>query len=385
MKVAAKTRKKLTLFLEILFLTVIFINIANAVWQNRQKYFTFDYWQRYSSLKYVYENSQYVTKAPVGWIPDEVIYAYNGPALIKGGSPILIVPDSPPLGKYFIGLSALIFNNENIVIIIFGFLTFLFLFLLGKQLFKNTLLALLPCVFLSFEKLIQNQFVYVPLLDMIQLPFLLSLFYFFNKGLLAEKNRQLFYFVLTSILLGCFISTKFFVNGLPILASFYAVLLIHKKIKPTIILTMLLPLSLFVLMLSYSKVFLDGEGLRRFFGIQKWIFLYHQSKLILPFSIWPLILFNQWYVWWGDKPILSDPQWQITWPIVFVISLLTVFLYFLKKMPGKMDFEVLGLWVFFYLLFFSFGQITTRYLILYLPVLYLVAVFGLKNLYERNF
>lgn len=378
-------KKKLLIFcLKLFLIGLLLYNLGAVVSENKEKYFTFDYWQRFPSLKFIYENSQYVTKTPIGWIPDEIIYSYNGPALVKGGSPILIVPDSPPLGKYLIGLSALIFNNEKLVILFSGFLSFFFLYLLGKQLFNNTILALLPCVFLSFEKLILNQFVFVPLLDIIQLPFLLSCFYFFNKGLAGKKKKQFLYFSLSSILLGCFIATKFFVNGLPIIASFYIVLLLHKKIKPLVFFTLTLPLALLVLILSYSKVFLDGEGIRRFFGIQKWIFLYHQSKLILPFSIWPLILFNKWYVWWGDKPILSDSQWQITWPLVFIVSLLTIALYFLKKIPQKLEFEVLAVWTICYVFFFSFGQITTRYLILYLPILYLVAVFGLKNLFLKE-
>ena len=93
MKVAVKARKKLTIFLEILFIMVIFLNLANVVWKNNDKYFSFDYWQRFPSLEFIYKNSQYVTKTSASWIPDEVIYAYNGPALIKGGTPILIVPD----------------------------------------------------------------------------------------------------------------------------------------------------------------------------------------------------------------------------------------------------------------------------------------------------
>lgn len=365
--------------IKFLLLAVIIFNVGSMVWKNGDKYFKFDYWQRYPNLKYVYENSQYVTKKPIGWIPDEIVNAYAGGAVVKGLSPILVIADQPPLGKYLIGLSALLFNNENTIILLCGLTSLTFLYLLGKQIYNSSFWALLPPVFLSFEPLFINQFQFVPLLDIIQLSFLLPSFYFFNKGLTQIKGRQIFFFALTALLLGCFISTKFFISGLTILASFYTVFIIHKKIKPAAIFTLVLPLCFFVLLLSYTKVFLDGEGLRRFFGIQKWILLYHQSQLILPFSIWPLILFNQWHVWWGNVPILSDPQWRLTWPLIFILSLITVFLYFLKKIPRKIEFEVLGVFVFFYVLFFSVGQITTRYLILYLPVLYLIAIFGIKS------
>lgn len=371
-------------FLKILFLAIIFLNLTSVVWKNNDKYFIFDYWKRYPSLEYIYKNSQYVTKAPIGWVPDEFVNAYAGGAVIKGLSPILVIADQPPLGKYLIGLSALIFNNENIIILSSGIISLIFLFLIGRQIYFHKILAFLPVVALSFEPLFRNQFQFVPLLDIVQLMFFLPCLYFFNKGLAEKNKKQFFYFCLSSIFLGCFISTKFFITGLTVMIAFYLVLISQRKWKAIIPLITSNIFVLLVLMLSYLKVFLDGEGMKRFFGIQKWIFLYHKSQLILPLTIWPLILFNQWHVWWGDKPILSDPQWQITWPIVFLLSLLTIVLYFLGKMPKKAEFEVFAFWTICYLLFFSFGQITSRYLIIYLPILYLITLFGLENFLLRR-
>ncbi len=384
MKATAKTKKNLTIFLEIILVAVISINLINVVWKNSEKYFTFDYWQRFPSLKYIYENSQYVTKTPIGWIPDEIVNAYAGGAVIKGLSPILVIADQPPLGKYLIGFSALFFQNENIIILFCGIISVIFLFLIGRQIYSHAIFSFLPLVALSFEPLFRNQFQFVPLLDIIQLSFMLPSFYFFNRGVVKKGKNQFFFFSLAAILLGGFVSTKFFITGLTIITAWYLVLFIQKKSRPILALSLTLGLTILILMLSYLKVFIDGEGLRRFFGIQKWILLYHQSQLILPFSIWPLILFNQWYVWYGDKPILSDPQWQITWPIVFIVSLATIVFYFFGKIPKKTEFEALAVWTVFYLLFFSFGQITARYLIIYLPILYLVAFFGLENFFFKK-
>lgn len=374
-------KKNWRLLIKLFLLLVVIFNIGATIWQNKNKYFTFDYWQRYPDLKFVYENSQYVSKQPIGWIPDEVVLSYAGGAVIKGTNPILVLADTPPLGKYLIGLSALVSKNENIIILILGLVALGFLYLIGRQIYSNKIFALLPLVFLSFEPLFENQFVYVPLLDIIQLAFLLPSFYFFNQGLRGGGRGQFLNFSLASIFLGAFISTKFFITGLTIISSWYLVILINRHKKAIMSLTLTLTFALFVLMTSYLKVFLDGEGLRRFFGIQKWIFLYHKSQLILPFSIWPLILFNKWYVWFGDRPIISDPQWRITWPIVLVVSLVTIIFYFLRKIPEKREFEVLGIWVILYILFFSFGQISARYLVIYLPVLYLVTFFGLEKLF----
>ncbi len=369
--------------IKFLLLAVIIFNLGSIVWKNSDKYFKFDYWQRYSNLKFTYENSQYVKKTSSSWVPDEFVNAYAGGAVVKGLSPILVIADQPPLGKYLIGLSGLLFNNENIIILFCGSVSLFFLYLLGKQIYNNTLLALLPPALLSFEPLFINQFQFIPLLDIIQLSFLLPAFYFFNKAIKQSRHQQIFFFSLAGLFLGAFISTKFFITGLTVVGAYLLVLTRRKNLRLFLKFLPALFLAFLVLFFSYTKVFLDGEGLRRFFGIQKWILLYHQSQLILPFSIWPLILFNQWHVWWGNIPVLSDPQWQFTWPLTLLTSLFTIALYFLGKIRLKIEFEVLAAWVVFYILFFSFGQITARYLVIYLPILYLITIFGLQNLFKK--
>ena len=365
--------------LKLLFCLIILFNLGSVISKNKEKYFTSDYSKRYQSLEYIYNNSQYVSKNPIGWVPDEVINAYAGGAYVKGVSPILIAPDTPPLGRYLIGISTILFNNENIIIPICGLISLVFMYLLGLQILRNKTLALLAVALLSFEPIFLNQFAFVPLLDIMQLAFLLPAFYFFNKGVSKDGRKQFLYFVLASIFLGAFVSTKFFITGITVVAAWYLTLVLRKNKKAIILLTASLPFSLLILLLSYIKAFADDPNLKRFLGIQKWVFLYHKSQLILPFSIWPLILLNKWYVWYGDKPILSDFQWRITWPVIFIGSLITIFLYFTKKISKKPEFEVLAIWTICYLLFFSFGQITSRYLIIYLPILYLITIFGLEN------
>lgn len=362
----------------ILIIVTIFVNVGLSIGKYKSKYFLFTYWQRYPQLRQIYLGSQYVNKHPEGWIPDEVIDAYNAGALIKGENPVLTVPDTPPLGKYLIGLSIYLFNNENITTVICGFGSLFMMFLIGKRIYGSTLLALLPPLFFSFEPIFANQFIYSPLFDIIQLLFLLLSFYFFNKG--YNNKKVLVNFLLATIFLGCFISTKFFITGLTIIAAWFCVLFFNKEKKKIIYLSSLLPIAVIVLLVSYIKVFAFGYSFRELLGVQKWIFLYHKSQLILPFSIWPLLLLNKWYVWFGNTPIISDPQWRITWPLITLGSLLTIGFYLLQKIKRNKDVEVLMAWVIFYLLFFSFGQITARYFVILLPILYMIAIFGLTSL-----
>lgn len=364
-------------------LIIIFVNIGSVVASQKNKYFTSNYWQNFPSLEKLFLSSQYVNKHPVGWIPDQTAFSYAGGKLIKGTSPILVVPDAPPLGKYLIGISAVIFNNDSTVILISAILSLFLLYLLSLQVFSSKMLALLPPFLLSFEPIFKNQLIYTPLLDLFQLVFILGTFYFFNKALIGKKT--LFFFTLASLFLGFFISTKFFISGLTIVAAWYIVLFFKRDKQRIIKLSLTIPLAVITLLASYVRVFAFGYSLHKFLGIQKWVFLYHSSQLILPFSVWPLLLFNQWHVWFGDKPVITDGQWSITWPILTIVSLVTVVLYILKKIPKNHNLEVLMAWFLVYMCFLSFGEIFSRYFVILIPILYIIFIYGLVSVLTPYF
>jgi len=361
----------------IVFLAIIIFNVSSTVWNLKAKYFSANYRQSFPSLEKTFLDSQYVNKHPTGWIPDEIAFSYAGGKLIQGTSPVLVVPDAPPLGKYIIGLSTVMFNNDSIFMPVFAILSLVLLYLLSFQIFSSKILSLIPPLFLSFEPIFKNQLIYVPLLDLFQLAFLLASFYVFNKGLTGRK--KLLFFSLSSIFLGFFIATKFFITGFVIIAAYLLVTLYNKDKESLIKLSFTFPIALFILLLSYARVFAFGYSFSKFLGIQKWVFLYHKSFLILPFSVWPLILFNKWYVWYGDKPVISDTQWSITWPVLTVLSIVTIVLYILRKIPKKKELEVLMSWVLCYMLFLSLGESYSRYFVILIPILYIICVYGLYN------
>jgi dolichyl-phosphate-mannose--protein O-mannosyl transferase len=84
-------------------------------------------------------------------------------------------------------------------------------FLLAKKATKNSIIALIPLGIFINESLFLNKFSYAPLVEPIQLPFILFSFYSFIRALEDKKYKK--WFVLTSILLGIVISTRFFVTG----------------------------------------------------------------------------------------------------------------------------------------------------------------------------
>src|SRR6266404_7965856 len=215
LKISKRFQSRAIIFL---ILAVIIFNVGSAIFFSPDKYFSFNFWQRYPQLKQTYLDSQYVNKHPKGWIPDEIVNSYAGGAYITGTSPILIAPDTPPLGRYLIGLSCLIINNENIIPLFLTLGALVMLYLVGMQVFSKPILALLAPFFISFEPIFTNQLLYSPLLDTMQLFFLLCGFYFFNKGVFKKKKNVLF-FSIASVFLGFFIATKFYITGITIAAA----------------------------------------------------------------------------------------------------------------------------------------------------------------------
>ncbi len=366
--------------LQLVFVLFILTSLFIIISKNSSRMIP-NYWQRFPSLKRAYFDSQYATKHPHnGWISDAAAYSYAGGALIAGTNPILVIPEAPPLGKYLIGFSAITFNNENVITIIFAIFSLIFLFLLSQQVLQNTTLALLPPLLWVMEPLFKDQVVNGPLFDIFQLVFLLLTLYFFNKGYLKSKQKSYIkYFAISFFFLGLFIATKFFISGLIMIAAGATVLFFKKQYQKLMLFFCLIPLSVLLLLLSYIRVFAFGYGLMPFLGIQKWIFLYHKSQFILPFSIWPLVLINKWYVWFGRSPVISDGNWTITWPIITILSLVAIILYLLGKIKHKEQVEILLAWTFFFFLFFSFGQIFSRYLVIVIPIMYIVSIFVLRE------
>jgi 4-amino-4-deoxy-L-arabinose transferase-like glycosyltransferase len=374
--------KKIKCLISFLFITVIAINVFSVVLSHKNLYFSTDYWKRFPKLEKLYLNSQYVNKHPI-WQRDEVIQAYAGGAFIKGINPVYVLPDTPPLGKYLIGVSTVVFNNENIIILFSATLSLFLLFILGSQIFSSKLLALVPPLLFSFEPIFKNQLIYTPLLDLFQLVFLLLSFIAFNKALSSKKSFV--FLLLANVFVGMYIATKFFITGVVIEAAFYFVLLVKKDIRKLLELTLTFPIAVFILLLSYIRVFAFGYTINKFLGIQKWVFLYHKSLLILPLSIWPLMLLNKWYVWYGNKPVVADSQWIITWPFITLLTFVTTLLGVLRKIKLNKNLWVLISWVILYFVFFSFGEISSRYFVILIPVLYIIAFFGIVEISKRIF
>src|SRR3989344_538114 len=169
------------------FFILIFIRPANIIFENLDYFFTKGYSAQYESLKKVYYNSQYVKKENPGIIPDETFESFVGGAFIRGTNPILIVHEHPPLGRYIIGLSTIFFDNARTLILPCLFASILGIFLIAKIALKKTIFALMPLGIFVNEPLFMSKLDIAPLLEPIQLPFIVFSLYCFMQGIKSKK------------------------------------------------------------------------------------------------------------------------------------------------------------------------------------------------------
>ncbi|MDP2638370.1 MAG: glycosyltransferase family 39 protein [Candidatus Levybacteria bacterium] len=384
------TREKIKKhFLYIFFCLILFLALiaqsVSALYSQRETFFSTGYSNQYDSLKKLYYNSQYVIKKDPGIIPDQALESFAAGAFLEGINPINIIHDQPPLGRYILSLSILIFDNVNTIMVFLLSLSVLGIFLLSRLVMKNTLLSLLPLGISINEPLWVNKFFNTPLLEPIQLTFIIFALYFFIKGIIVKKYIK--WFILTSLMLGFVVSTRFFILGVILALTMILYFMISRQFDKKFILFLLtLPIGFLVLLASYAKTLQLGSSIVNIFGIQKYIFYYHKAQLSLPFSFWDLLMFNKWHTWWGDRAISSDVQWIIIWPIAMVLTLVQLLAGILKKVMTSEAEKIITLWVVVYSLFLSMGETSTRYFSPLLPFIYILAIsFLMKMVFKfRN-
>lgn len=363
----------------ILLLSVL-VQPGILIFNNSQKFFSQSYDKRYEDLQSAYGNSQYAKKNS-DFIPDETFEAFAGGFFLKGNNPILIVHDHPPLGRYIVSLSILAFNNEHVIILfLLGFAIF-GLFLIGRKVFGNALTALIPISFFVNEPLFLNKIRTSPLPEPIQLPFIIFAVYFFIKAITEKNDKK--WFILTALMIGFVISTRFFPLGVVLTASFGAILVFKKELRKKIMKFLIfLPISIIVLILSYTRTIIDSGSVFQIFSIQKYILAYHQSKFTEMFSFWDLLLFNRWHTWWGNRAVLSDPHWKFLWPVSTILTGIVGIFALLKKIEVTLPALVVLSWILFYSAMLSLGYTSTRYFLFLLPFLYIMAVLAVISIYK---
>lgn len=377
----SQIKKSKSTIILILLLLIIFSQFLYLIFNNWEKFFLPGYSKNYESYKNAYYSSQYAVKNSKAIIPDEIFEDFAAGAFLKGLDPINIVHDHPPLGRYILSLSIILFDNPNTIVIFCLVLSFLGVYLISGKVIDNKYLKLLPLAIFVNEPLTLNKLIYTPLPEPVQLPFIIFSIYFFLESL--NKRDKRIYYILVSILLGCVISIRFFVTGGVILGTIlFFLFIIKRNFTEGFKFLLYLPLSLLVLFLSYTRTIRDGYNIFGILKIQKYILSYHKSAFTNAFSFWDLIIFNRWHTWWGEKLISSDPQWNIFWPASVVFSFLGMLLALLKRFHFSDSEKIIAVYTVFYSLMLSTGYTATRYFFPLMPFLYILSVSVIIKIYS---
>jgi 4-amino-4-deoxy-L-arabinose transferase-like glycosyltransferase len=330
-----------------------------------------------------YENSQWVK----GWeagetMGDAELYAYAGWRQVQGDDPTLINTEMPPLGKYLLGFSIILFKNQNIQALIFGVGLLAVVYFLAQEVFRNKTWSLLPVVLLSLDKLFLEDIT----TSMLDLPFALFVglvFYCLVKG-----RKKPSWYLGTVISLALVATTKMYLVGFALVAVvilYLLFLLFIFRYKDIFWFLLFSPLFLMFYGSTYLVYFINGHNLIDFKVLHFWI--RHFARVQMPgypkFEIWRILLLGQWQTWWGEG-IVRFKQWSPFWLLSFLSILSTAWLVLKKGIKKNLPFLILMIYPLSLLAMFSYGLPYPRYLLPVLPPLYILFWYNLKLAWERG-
>jgi len=339
-----------------------------------------------------YNQSQYMIPQSKNPISDEELLSYAGYKYITGTNPILINSDHPPLGKYIIGFFTVLFNNNRVVSLFFGLGNVFLIAIIINYLTRSLTLVFAGLTMLFLDSMFIDQIIHSPILDIIQVFFLLLYFYLF---FIYQKTKKSLIILFLGVVLGCLASIKLYFPALILLAVSLLTMILNKKnIKQIFVFGLVVFLLAFLIYAAtYSVYFLKGNSFRSFFGVQKWIFLFWKNNSIdtpkYYGSVIPLVLFNAWKVWWGDQPYIKYVNWTVFWPVFFILGFSSSLLITVKYLTVTNQKKIINqenvfisLWVIFFTAYLCLLPISPRYLMMLFFPLYIIITLALGDFIE---
>jgi hypothetical protein len=360
----------------IFFLGIVFaIQIFQSYYFNSSafiKNYDLSYW------KDRFEHSQWQLPLSNRIIGDDGLYSYVGLGLIKGDDPSKLNPETPPVGKYLIGLSILIFNNPVFYSLTVSFLTIGIFLFLTKTVLKSLSLALFATILLFTDPMFSSQF-WKPWIDITQLLFLLLNIFVFT--LIKKKNTQFIVAIISGLSLGLFAQSKF-----PILLPVIILVESYFFIKNGLIKEFLIYLiSLVVgILIPYLQYFMLGHGLLDFIKLQKYILTFYlKSKLTPNFGAFLGSIFFGNYQLIAGKGFERVLEWTILWPVSVAISFFLSMKFLLKDKTNQL-LKYVGVLIIIFILIFSVVPSYARYLLLILPFAYIFLTYFINSFTKGN-
>jgi 4-amino-4-deoxy-L-arabinose transferase-like glycosyltransferase len=304
---------------------------------------------------------------------DEDLRTFAALEYVRGKDPSIVNFEDPPLSKYLFGLSYLLFGNVLIVQFAASGLALYLTYLLARRVSISSSLTLLPSLVLAFDPLFIERSTSVNL-DIIQLVFvLIALLLLTYKG--YDRKRLL----LLGAAVGAAMASKVVITGLLLLLFVVVVFSIKRVPRLKTSLFLVVGGSFSIYLLSYT-VFFVYHSLGDFVSLHIKIFRLYRSYLPdYPwFEIWRILLLGKWRTWFATPAIQPVSEFWIAWPMSAVLAFLLLLKKEFRRLPLKPE-QILLPWCLVYLAFQSTHVVFPRYLLLVLPLLYILGTFSLSK------
>ena len=359
---------------KIVFFLIAF-NIAFFIWSNKgiylQKY-DYSYWQNR------FDHSQYAQGDKSSYIlSDSELNTFRGYLYVQKGIDMeKFIPGHPPLASYLFGLSIAIFNNQFIASLLVGIISLIFLCKIALFLTNDKLTSGVITLLFSLEPIFLTQ-LNDSMLDIFQMCFGLIAIYNF---LLWIRNNKLTSLIISQVFIGFVLSTKFVLSGapLPVALTISTIMLNDfKKFKDFIVTLPVIGLGYIIGHLTYFFYHISPIS---FIKYQRYIISWwFGSAQTPPFQVWDMIVFNRWHTWWGNMEIIPIDIWGLSWPILFIIIIVSVLAFIYHRSSLKYFFP---LYLFFgiSLLLYSFETVYPRHLLFIFPIAYLLTALAIIKL-----
>lgn len=358
-------------FLWFVILTGIMIKLSIYIASN-QNYFL----RKFDPVNMgnLYSQSQYVIgERSKGGIGDDGLYAFAGYYyLFQKGDISSVNFEHPPLGKYLIGLSILLFGNENIINIIYFLFLLLLTYKLSQILLSNRILSVLSVGILSLDPLFLDNLVR-SLLDLPFTLFFVGGLYFFLLGL--KKSGFLY---LSFIFWGAAFSTRFFPAMVLIYLYMLLVILIYKRrsLAEYLKASFLLPA---VYLVSHISFFVYHPSLIQFLRHKKWMLAWFTGTPVILGNIWRNIFTGTYLD--STKKLAVNNLWT---PVISSVVVLAVII-FRKNIFDKQKQNLLiiyGLSIIYLLYLTVLTGGLQKFLMPIYPILIILAVSNCAPLYS---
>ena len=332
----------------------------------------------YKYAKDLYDHSQWTLAKTVRSVSDDQVYQVAGYDAVTTGELYRVAPEVPPLGKYLVGTSIVIFKNAQIMSFILYIISIFVFYFLASLILKNIKLITIATLIFSTEPLIFSQ----ATLSMMDLPLLISLLLHTLFMLLILKNNKETFPLFKKIILilgagfslGAFLAIKIGFFAIIIIMADLIILTKNKKLSS---LLLIIIGAIVFYSFTYLPFFIQGHTFIEFLKAQKWMIGFYLISKVNALIGMPLVsLTFGYYKNWSEG---SQFNWVSEWTILWPFYLWTIFSVVKNFVKNRIKFDNNQLYILLlYLGFFGLFIIIpfwVRYLMLIFPfmIIYFVS------------